>query len=156
MLFGSSRSQIFFEVSVSKNFALITGKHRFWSLFRIELDAWIIESYCNSLICFFVLISEIIPKTIWNCIIALIPLLENASRMQRTQTLSLHALSTRKNWVGYIDWMNGKKSKALVRRCYVKKMLLKISPEACNFIKKGLWHRCFLVNFANFLSTHFL
>ena len=24
---------------------------------------------------------------------------------------------------------------------------------ACNFIKKGLWHRCFPVNFAKFLKT---
>ena len=26
---------------------------------------------------------------------------------------------------------------------------------ACNFIKKGLWHRCFPVNFAKFLRTPF-
>ena len=26
-------------------------------------------------------------------------------------------------------------------------------PKACNFIKKRLWHRCFLVNFAKFLRT---
>ena len=25
----------------------------------------------------------------------------------------------------------------------------------CNFIKKRLWHRCFLVNFAKFLRTYF-
>ena len=29
-------------------------------------------------------------------------------------------------------------------------------PEACNFIKKRLWHRCFPVNFAKFLRTPFL
>ena len=28
--------------------------------------------------------------------------------------------------------------------------------EACNFIKKRLWHRCFPVNFAIFLRTRFL
>ena len=27
--------------------------------------------------------------------------------------------------------------------------------EACNFIKKRLWHRCFPVNFAKFLRTSF-
>ena len=29
-------------------------------------------------------------------------------------------------------------------------------PQACNFIKKKLWHRCFPVNFAKFLRTPFL
>ena len=29
-------------------------------------------------------------------------------------------------------------------------------PEACNFIKKRHWHRCFPVNFAKFLRTPFL
>ena len=29
-------------------------------------------------------------------------------------------------------------------------------PEACSFIKKGLWHRCFPVNFVKFLRTPFL
>ena len=30
------------------------------------------------------------------------------------------------------------------------------TPEACNFIKKRLWHRCFPVNFATFLRSPFL
>ena len=29
-------------------------------------------------------------------------------------------------------------------------------PQACNFIKKRLWHRCFPVNFVKFLRTPFL
>ena len=29
-------------------------------------------------------------------------------------------------------------------------------PEACNFIKKSLWHTCFSVDFAKFLRTPFL
>ena len=29
-------------------------------------------------------------------------------------------------------------------------------PEACNFIKKRVWHRCFPVNCAKFLRTPFL
>ena len=33
---------------------------------------------------------------------------------------------------------------------------LKIRPKACNFIKKKLWHRCFPVNFAEFLRAPFL
>ena len=28
--------------------------------------------------------------------------------------------------------------------------------QACNFIRKRLWHRYFPVNFAKFLRTHFL
>ena len=28
-------------------------------------------------------------------------------------------------------------------------------PEACNFIKKRFWHRCFPVNFVKFLRTPF-
>ena len=31
-----------------------------------------------------------------------------------------------------------------------------LSPEACKFIKKRLWHRCFPVNFAKFLRAPFL
>ena len=54
--------------------------------------------------------------------------------------LWLHVLSTRTNWVAHINWMNGKKSAAVVRRCSVKKVLLKISqdsqekPEACKML----------------------
>ena len=33
---------------------------------------------------------------------------------------------------------------------------IKLLPQACNFIKKRLWHRCFPVNFAKFLGTPFL
>ena len=63
------------------------------------------------------------------------------------------------------------KSKAVVQRCSVKKVLLEISqnsrentcarvspvPEsqACNVIK-NTWHRCFPVNFVKFLRTSFL
>ena len=32
----------------------------------------------------------------------------------------------------------------------------KVESEACNFIKKGLWHGCFPLNFAKFLRTLFL
>ena len=32
----------------------------------------------------------------------------------------------------------------------------KVAGQACNFIKKGLWHRFFPVNFPNFLGTPFL
>ena len=31
-----------------------------------------------------------------------------------------------------------------------------LRPDACSFIKKRLWHRCFPVNFAKFLGTPFL
>ena len=31
----------------------------------------------------------------------------------------------------------------------------KVADQACNFIKKRLWHRCFPVNFAKFLKTSF-
>ena len=40
---------------------------------------------------------------------------------------------------------------AVARSCSVKKL-----PETCSFIKKGLWHWCFSVNFAKFLSAAFL
>ena len=62
-------------------------------------------------------------------------------------------------------------SKAVSRRSSVKKVLLEISQnsqentfardsvliklQACNFIKKCLWYRCFPVNFARFLRTPF-
>ena len=33
--------------------------------------------------------------------------------------------------------------------------LIKLQAEACNFIKKRLWHRCFHVNFVKFIRTPF-
>ena len=36
----SSRSQMFFKISVLKNFAIFTGKHLRWSLFLIKLQAF--------------------------------------------------------------------------------------------------------------------
>ena len=60
-----------------------------------------------------------------------------------------------------------------LRRCSVKKvflkilqnsqenncarvsLLIKLKTKACNFIKKRIWHRCFLVNFAKFARTPF-
>ena len=63
---------------------------------------------------------------------------------------------------------------AVVQRCSVKKRFLEISQNsqentctrisfimklqawACHVIKKGLWHKCFSVNFANFLRTPFV
>ena len=48
---------------------IVTRKHLCWSLFLINLRAWIIESYWNSLVRLVVLILGIISKAIWNCII---------------------------------------------------------------------------------------
>ena len=52
---------------------------------------------------------------------------------------------------------------AVVRSCSVKKAFLKIlknaEENACarvSFLKKRLWNRCFVVNFAKFLRTSFL
>ena len=51
------------------------------------------------------------------------------------------------------------------RRCFIEKGVLKnvtkftgkqLWPEACNFMKKRLWHGCFPVNFANFLRKTIL
>ena len=36
----SSRSQMFFNIVVLKNFAIFSGKHLRWSLFLIKLQAW--------------------------------------------------------------------------------------------------------------------
>ena len=61
-------------------------------------------------------------------------------------------------------------SEAVVRRCSVKKVSLKVLQnsqedtylkksfwhDACNFIKKRLQHRCFLVNFTKFVRTPIL
>ena len=59
-------------------------------------------------------------------------------------------------------------SEALSQRCSVKKVFLEISQNSqestcarvsflikLQFIKKRLWHRCFLVNFVELLRTHF-
>ena len=46
---------------------------------------------------------------------------------------------------------------AVVRRCSLKfRKIYWKTLEACNFIKKRLWHRCFPVNFVKFLRTPFL
>ena len=36
----SSRLQMLFKIGVLKNFAIFTGKHPCWSLFKIKLQAW--------------------------------------------------------------------------------------------------------------------
>ena len=65
-----------------------------------------------------------------------------------------HTLSTRKNWVTHINWMNSKKSEALVWRCSVKKCSLKLckihrkTPEACNFMKKETLVQVFSCEFS--------
>ena len=40
-------------------------------------------------------------------------------------------------------------------RSSVSEIMLKTEVVFCNFIKKGLWYRCFHVNFAKFLRTPF-
>ena len=40
--------------------------------------------------------------------------------------------------------------------CATVSFLIKLQPQACNFIKKRLWQRCFPVNFAKFLRAPFL
>ena len=48
---------------------------------------------------------------------------------------------------------------AVVRGCSVKKVFLEISQNSqtppATFLKKRLWHKCFPVNFAEFLRTAF-
>ena len=39
IIFRSSRTQMFFETSVIRNFAIFIGKHLCWSLFLIKLQA---------------------------------------------------------------------------------------------------------------------
>ena len=36
--------------------------------------------------------------------------------------------------------------------CARVSFIIKLQAEACNFIKKRLWHKCFPVNFAKFLT----
>ena len=48
--------------------------------------------------------------------------------------------------------MATKTEEAVVQKCSVKKCSQKL-PEACNFIKKRLWHRCFPVSFMRFHET---
>ena len=49
----SSRSQMFFKISVLKNFALFTGKHLCWSLFLIKRETgvflWILRNFYEQL-----------------------------------------------------------------------------------------------------------
>ena len=40
--------------------------------------------------------------------------------------------------------------------CARVSFLIKLQASACSLIKKGLWHRCFPVNFAKFQGTLFL
>ena len=51
-LYRSSRSLMFFEIGVFKNFAVFAGKHLCWSLFLIKLQAWSpfvkLQSFKNS------------------------------------------------------------------------------------------------------------
>ena len=43
--YRSSRSQMFFKIGVLKNFAIFTGRHLFWSLFLIKLQALGLQLY---------------------------------------------------------------------------------------------------------------
>ena len=40
ILSKNSRWQMFFKIDVLKNFAILMGKHLYWSLFLIKLQAW--------------------------------------------------------------------------------------------------------------------
>ena len=40
--------------------------------------------------------------------------------------------------------------------CARVSFLIKLQASACNFIKKKLWHSCFLVNFVKFIRTPFV
>ena len=134
---------------------IITRKYLCWSLFLINLPAWIIESYWNSLLRLLGLILGITSKAMWNCIIAFLdPLNRKTSRIQPT-------LSTRKNWFALINWMDGKKSEAVVRRCSVKHVFLKISQnsqentwEAGTFIKKKILVKLFSSEFSEISIKH--
>ena len=59
-------------------------------------------------------------------------LYDNGLRHERGNRKMLRMQSTvsRKNWFTHIDWMNGKKSEAAIRRCFVKKVFLKISQNS--------------------------
>ena len=46
------------------------------------------------------------------------------------KTSRMQSTLSRKNWFAHINWMNGKKSEAAVRRCPVKKVFLKISQNS--------------------------
>ena len=50
----SSRSRMFFKISVLKNFAMFTGKHLCWSLFLKNIQAWrpatLLKRYSNIVI----------------------------------------------------------------------------------------------------------
>ena len=46
---------------------------------------------------------------------------------------------------------------AVVQRCSVKKVFLKVAGlRPATLLKKRLWHKCFPVNFVKFLRTPFL
>ena len=79
------------------------------------------------------------------------------------ESLWLHALSTKKNWGGPLNWINGRKSEAVVRRCFENKVFLKIFAKftgkhlrPVTLLKQRLWHSRFPVNFAKFFTAPFL
>ena len=78
------------------------------------------------------------------------PLNRKKSHIQRT-------VSTKKNCFAHINWMNGKKSEAVVRRFSVKRVLKNFTNftgkhlRPATLLKRRLWYRCFAVNLAKFL-----
>ena len=71
-------------------------------------------------------------------------------------------LITKKNWVNHINWMNRKKSETVVRRCSIKKSVLKNFAKSTGkplkpvtLLKQRIKCRCFPVNLAKFLRTPF-
>ena len=54
--------------------------------------------------------------------------------MQFTQTLWLHALSTRKNWIAHINWMNGNKYEYTTNARFTQGLLELIFTSTTSFL----------------------
>ena len=144
---------IIFKVGVLKNCALITRKYLCWSLFLINLPAWMIESYWNSLVCLVGLILGIISKAIENCIIAF---LDPLNRMEKLHAFNIHWVLEKTDLLILIGWMvkNQKQlSEVLCQKCVLKNFVKFTGKHLrpATLLKKRLWFRCLPVNLAKFL-----
>ena len=74
--------------------------------------------------------------------------------MQFTQTLWLHALSTRKNWIAHINWMNGNKYEYTTNARFTQGLLELIFTSTTSFlIEESFWNLSSLSKFSVFKKT---
>ena len=132
LIFGSSRSQMFFKIDVLKNFAIFTGKHLYLSLYHNKMVGPLLKSTCRGYFWIFVTANTFFSAEF------------GIYCWQSQRFLFRTPLKTR-----------AKPHKQLLELSCNKRCSLKFwnFHRKTPVLKKGLQHRCFPVEFTKFLRT---